>query len=228
MIKTGQELAAAAEAVAKNYKTLYVMGCFGAPLNRANKSRYTKNHPYNAKVVRSAKIKAASDDTFGFDCSGLIKGLLWGWEGDTGKTYGGAKYASRKVPDLSANAMIRSCDPRTTDFASLQTGEVLWTEGHVGIYIGNGLAVEATPEWKDGVQITAVLNIGSKAGYRGRRWTMHGRLPFVTYGTKTVDELAREVIEGKWGNGASRKRRLNAAGYDAKAVQQRVNALVKN
>ena len=44
---------------------------------------------------------------------------------------------------------------------------------------------------------------------------------------KTVDELAQEVIAGKWGNGSERKRRLTAAGYDAAAVQQRVNNLLK-
>ena len=40
---------------------------------------------------------------------------------------------------------------------------------------------------------------------------------------KTVDELAKEVIAGKWGNGDDRKKRLTAAGYDAAAVQAAVN-----
>ena len=44
---------------------------------------------------------------------------------------------------------------------------------------------------------------------------------------KSVDELAREVIAGKWGNGATRKQKLAAAGYDAAAVQKRVNELLK-
>lgn len=45
--------------------------------------------------------------------------------------------------------------------------------------------------------------------------------------TKTVDTLAREVIQGKWGNGADRKNRLTAAGYNYSAVQKRVNELLK-
>ncbi len=40
---------------------------------------------------------------------------------------------------------------------------------------------------------------------------------------KTVDELADEVIAGKWDNGAERERLLTAAGYDYNAVQKRVN-----
>ena len=44
---------------------------------------------------------------------------------------------------------------------------------------------------------------------------------------KSVDEVAREVIAGKWGNGADRKARLTQAGYDYSAIQARVNQLLK-
>lgn len=44
---------------------------------------------------------------------------------------------------------------------------------------------------------------------------------------KSVDELAKEVLENKWGTGADRKARLTAAGYNYEAVQNAVNALVK-
>lgn len=40
---------------------------------------------------------------------------------------------------------------------------------------------------------------------------------------KSVDEIAREVLSGAWGNGADRKKRLTDAGYDYDAVQRRVN-----
>ena len=44
---------------------------------------------------------------------------------------------------------------------------------------------------------------------------------------KSVDTLAKEVIQGKWGNGEERKKRLTAAGYDYNAVQKRVNEILK-
>ena len=44
---------------------------------------------------------------------------------------------------------------------------------------------------------------------------------------KSVDEVAREVIQGKWSNGAERKKRLTEAGYDYNEVQKCVNALMK-
>ena len=180
-IKTGKELATAAKNVVRDHKTLYVMGCFGAPMNATNKSRYKNNHSYNKNAVRQKKIDAASADTFGFDCVCFIKGLLWGWTGDASKTYGGAKYASNGVPDISADGMITKCTEVSTDFSKIQVGEFLWMKGHCGIYLGDGLAVEATPKWSDCVQITAVHNIGRKDGYNGRTWTKHGKLPYVTY-----------------------------------------------
>lgn len=43
---------------------------------------------------------------------------------------------------------------------------------------------------------------------------------------KSVEEIAREVIAGKWGNGQKREDNLTAAGYDYNAVQAKVNALL--
>lgn len=40
---------------------------------------------------------------------------------------------------------------------------------------------------------------------------------------KTIEEIANEVIQGKWGNGAERVNKLKKAGYDANAVQNKVN-----
>jgi len=44
---------------------------------------------------------------------------------------------------------------------------------------------------------------------------------------KSIDEIAKEVIRGSWGNGQDRVNRLTTAGYDAKAVQTKVNLLLK-
>jgi len=42
-----------------------------------------------------------------------------------------------------------------------------------------------------------------------------------------LDEIARQVIRGTWGNGEKRTSRLTAAGHNATAVQQRVNELLR-
>lgn len=41
-----------------------------------------------------------------------------------------------------------------------------------------------------------------------------------------LDEIAREVINGKWGNGNERKQRLTEAGYNFSEVQKRVNEML--
>ena len=170
--------------IATNYKTLYVMGCFGAPMTTANKKRYIDHHPYNKQPARVKLINAASADTFGFDCVCLIKGVLWGWSGDKSKIYGGAKYTTNGVPDVDANAMINLCSEVSTDFSNVEVGEAVWTNGHIGVYIGNGLAVECTPAWKNKVQITA-CNC-SKSGYNTRKWKKHGKLPYIDYATASA------------------------------------------
>lgn len=50
-------------------------------------------------------------------------------------------------------------------------------------------------------------------------------IPAPTGGT-SVDTLAREVINGSWGNGNERYQRLTAAGFDYDQVQARVNKIL--
>lgn len=44
---------------------------------------------------------------------------------------------------------------------------------------------------------------------------------------KSVTVIAKEVIQGKWGNGVERKKRLTEAGYNYAEVQKKVNQLLK-
>lgn len=148
-------------------------------MTEANKTRWKQEQTYNRRSDRAAKINAARADTFGFDCIGLVKGLLWGWNGDPNKRYGGTVYASNGVPDIGEDQLIGICSGVSTDFSAVEVGEVVWQPGHIGVYVGDGLAVECTPKWSDGVQITACNR--SVAGYNRRNWVKHGKLPYVTY-----------------------------------------------
>lgn len=173
------DLANRLKSVATDFKTLYVMGCFGAPMNEKNKLRYCNNIGYNREEHRTAMIQSATDDTFGFDCVCLIKGILWGWRGDKSKVYGGATYKSNDVPDIGTESIIEVCNDVSTDFSKIEVGELVWLKGHVGVYVGNGLAVECSPAWKNCVQLTACN--GSVKGYNRRNWAKHGKLPYINY-----------------------------------------------
>lgn len=180
MIKTGAELAQKATHIARNFKTLYVHGCFGWPLNQQNKQRAIKNSSFNSGAQRKQKILESPEDAFGFDCVCLLKALLWDWSADVGKSYGGATYCSNGVKDLDERQMLSACKDISADFSNVPIGAYLWTDGHCGIYVGNGMAVECTYRWDDGVQETAVFNITGEGG-KGRHWKKHGKLPYIIY-----------------------------------------------
>ena len=70
-------------------------------------------------------------------------------------------------------------------------------------------------------------NIVKTGGYNGyKKATKKTTSTATTIKKKTVDELAKEVIAGKWAAGDERKQKLTAAGYNYNAVQKRVNELM--
>lgn len=192
MIKTAKELVAACLDVVGNYKTIYVLSCFGAPMNAKNKARYAKADPQRAEA-----IYAATEDTFGFDCVCFIKALFWGWKGDASHVYGGAVYKSNGIPDIGADQLIQICTEVSADFSTIVPGELVWLPGHVGIYVGDGMAAEATYEPVSGVQLQCVLPMGVKEGMPATGWVKHGKLPWVSYEAEPEEvKHYRVTLEG--------------------------------
>lgn len=173
--------------LAESCKTLYIKGCFGAPMNDKNKKRYSGPTALVYNQKRAAMINAASADTFGFDCVCLIKGILWGWNADVNKQYGGAVYKSNGVPDVGADGIVKYLIGVSTDFKGIIPGEVVWMSGHVGVYVGDGKVIECTPKWTNDVQYSNLGNLGYTTGHF-RNWTKHGRLPWVEYVSTPVAE----------------------------------------
>ena len=191
-IMTGTELTRRCIDIAQNFKTIYMYACYGFQVTTEtikSKSQQNLNGWYTAKnIAKLEKVANEQPPTWGFDCVNLIKAILWGWWGNPDKLHGGAVYASNGIPDTNADGMIKRCSGVTDDFSHIEVGEAVWMSGHIGVYVGNGLAVECTPKWKDGVQITAVWNIGKQDGFNGRKWTKHGKLPHVDYGDASTSE----------------------------------------
>jgi len=139
------------------------------------------------------------------DCSGLIKGVLWGYPGN-------GKYASNGVPDINANTIISKCKDVSTDFSIISKGEFVWLQGHCGVYIGNGQVIESSPAWENGVQITKLSQ---------RKWKKHGKLPWIDYDeddtqvsdntnvsgdlNDAISTIAKYVINGEYGNGHEKR-----------------------
>lgn len=73
----------------------------------------------------------------------------------------------------------------------------------------------------------AMLAKVKKAGFDAFITTKSGKAVSVEPAKKSVTEIAKEVIQGKWGNGVDRKNRLTQAGYNYTEVQKKVNELLK-
>lgn len=172
-------------------KTLYVKGGWGAPLNDYNKKRVINAYDYNYQ--RRAKIEAASADTFAFDCCGIVKSVLWGFCADPSKSNGGAQYKANGVPDLSEAGFLRVCTYVSNDWSKIIPGACLFMDGHMGVYIGDGKAVEATPIWADGCQYTRVNNITAKGRGNGRTWSKWGLIPYLDY--KEEEDMTKAETE---------------------------------
>ncbi len=65
------------------------------------------------------------------------------------------------------------------------------------------------------------------SGYKGEEKAEESNLEESKPELKSIDEIAQEVLDDKWGTNEERKTRLTEAGYDYDAVQAKVNELVK-
>lgn len=111
-------------------------------------------------------------------------------------------------------------------------GDVLLRKGrHVAMHCGNGKEVEASINEKGTAR-------GGKSGdqtgreflirsYRNYPWDCVLRYTEKTTKKPTIEQVARDVIVGKYGNGAERKKAIEALGLSYEKVQKKVNELFK-
>lgn len=173
-----------AKNVAENYMTVYMKGAIGGRLTEDLLESRRKQYPSFYTEARMEYYRDLIDsayDIYAFDCVCLVKSLLWGWYGSRTAAHGGAVYENGGIADVTVSGMVAQCVDASSDFGRILPGELLYMSGHVGIYIGDGLGVECTTAWKNGVQVSAVENIGKRDGYPARRWKGHGKLPWLAY-----------------------------------------------
>lgn len=208
-------------------KTVYMWGVFGSVVTEELIMQKAKQYPswYTAEKIKLFRSMVGKG-YWAFDCVNLIKAILWGWNGDTKKNYGGAVYASNKVPDASADGFFKLCQNKTANFANIQVGDCVWMPGHIGIYIGNRKVIECSPKWKNGVQITALNNIGTVTGLNGRKWTQTGKNPFITYAVP-ADPLAeyKAILKTKAGLSDDTIKYLQAYQYGKELITKLANAM---
>ena len=151
------------------------------------RSRKANQYPSHYGSSRTARYKQdIADKKVCADCVGLIKGYNWTGGGKgviesigTDKTFT-SKYGGNGCPDKSANGMFsyaksKGCAWGTIDTLPEIPGVALRSDGHVGVYVGDGYAVEERG-FSYGCVRTKVAS---------RKWTHWFQLPFVDYGDAT-------------------------------------------
>ena len=201
----------------------YWYGCFGQIGSKSLHDYKRKQYPdyYCSNDYPSQYGKRVHD------CVGLIKGYLW-----SSSPTAEPKYNSTQ--DVSAFGMYNVSKQRgdkssfpgvegTLVYRAFDVNNYL-TIHHVGVYSTDGYVYEAK-----GHEYGVV-----KTKFNRNDWQFWSYCPFISYNTedsakpndvtkKSVEEIAKEVIKGLWGNGQERKAKLAAAGYDYNAVQKLVN-----
>lgn len=290
----------------------YWYGTVVYPCTESRLKDKAKQYPDHYGASRMPKYyQAIADRKVGMDCVGMIKGFFWtnGGQGvveylNGGETYSN-KYQSNGCPDKSANGMLAWCKQQGCKWGKIAdipnvSGILVFFNGHVGLYCGNGEVIEARGfnfgvvktqlrdrPWKHWAYLPDFLieyieeitkNLGCRLLKRTSPNTtgadvaeLQARLNKLGYdcgkvdgdfGTKTeagvvafqtaagievdgkfgneslkalilaeqekptIDEIAKQVRNGKWGNGSERRKRLEAAGYNYEEIQRRVNAMV--
>lgn len=216
------------KSVQKDYKTVYVYGGIGQTVTNSLLAAKAKQYPSFYTINRMAILRNfVGKGYFGFDCVNVIKSILWGWHGDKNHVYGGAKYVSNTVPDVSADGFIRLCSNVSTNFKNIQIGEAVWLPGHIGVYIGNGLVVECSPRWSNNVQITCCANVKSVTGYNKRTWSKHGKIPWLIYGSnQTSTSSNKKYFPACDKSEVSIVNALQKVGYDSSLASRKKIASV--
>ncbi len=162
---------------AHNDKWGYVMGTFGLVLTES---------------LLEAKIRQLPDDILPYedfiranyigrrtaDCIGLIKSYSW-YDVDTGKI----NYGSNGMPDVGADGIYRNAREKGPISTMPEIpGLLVHSDGHIGIYIGDGYAIEAMGT-RYGVVKTRVAN---------RNWTGWCKNPYINYVEEGVQETTEE------------------------------------
>lgn len=146
----------------------YWFGCYGQ--QASENLYYAKKAQYGDKLSGSEQsyLDQCKKKQKVHDCSGLIKGFMYCETPESAPLYV-SKY------DLSSSDMIKACKEQGP-YSSIPNipGLLLWKSGHVGVYIGDGYAIEAKGH------SYGVVKTNNTA------WTKWGKLPWLEYQTATT------------------------------------------
>jgi hypothetical protein len=154
----------------------YWYGCYvrhiGTEALLASKAKQYPN-VYSAAYITASRKWLGKPVT---DCVGLVKGIVW--QADFQGKY-------QATSDLSANGMYQKCTVKGP-IATIpeRAGLVVWKDGHIGVYVGNGVVVESRSV-ESGVVRTFL---------KDRPWTNWGECLLVDYAVTPAEDWQQRTI----------------------------------
>jgi N-acetylmuramoyl-L-alanine amidase len=151
---------------------VYWYGTYCLPCTTSLYSRKKKQYPAHYTAARASDYqKDIRNNKTCADCIGFIKGAVWSECGQRAPVY-----ASGGCPDRSADGMLAYCKSKGMENGRIATlpeipGLLLHKSGHVGVYVGNGWAIEAQGFATDIVRTKV----------QGRGWVSWAKMPFIRY-----------------------------------------------
>ncbi len=186
---------------------VYLMGTIGQNLSQSLLDSLKKRNPHNwytaSKISVIQKAISSGNRYKCVDCVGMIKCYYWGEYG-TGNASG---YKAEQ--DLSADTMWSRAKEKGYIVAGIPEipGIAVWMSGHIGVYIGNNMVVESTPNTRFS---TGRYQLGGPCitKLNDRKWTGWLKIPYIEYVNNKENEVqAPPIVSG--GNIVGKPIKLN-------------------
>lgn len=183
----------------------YWWGTYGKAASKSYYNAKKKQYPNYYKWAYDSSVEGVKVH----DCIGLIKGYLW----CDSPTDTSPKYKSSE--DMSANGMRRRCKVKGSIAAMPDVpGLLVFSSGHIGVYVGGGMVVDARG-YSKGVVHKPLSN---------HKWEEWGMCPLLEYdrevvsnSTATQEQTSKK--EGATVNITFRVLQKGAKGKQVKAMQ---------
>ena len=157
-MKTNKEFVEFITWVLNTKPTIYGWGMFGLKLTESLISQKKAQYPQRYTNIRVEKLKKHIGEN-GCDCVGLYKWFIWS-NADRTAIY----YNSKTDRDVSMLRAAGRNEHKGTD--GVKIGACLYTDGHVGFYVGNGYVIECTLRGSyDGVVMTKINDYSWKGWF---------------------------------------------------------------
>ena len=172
---TNIELVEIAKLIYAEKKTCYAKGGIGWTLTQARYNYLRNQYEANKTYLNESDLGKCA-----CDCSGMVVGMAYdGWRVNQEPTWTRA----HDWNDQMLHDRLTECV--SPDKA--EPGMCLWKQGHVGLYIGDGMALDSNIDKDgDGVHLRKVSDV---------KWTLAGKLPEIEYIPVKEDIKVGDVVE---------------------------------